>query len=74
MSRYKFYLLYKITEKQYTINATENLKLIECSFPADEAGEILFGIFYSKINFLKIENLSLHQGFGKDDEIAKKNF
>lgn len=54
------------------MNTTENLKLIEGNFSVNEAREILNGIFCSKINFHKIENLSSHVGFGKEDETAQK--
>ena len=53
---------------------TETLMLIDGSFTIDEAKEIVVNIIFSKIIFHNVKNLSSQERFGKDDEIAKKEF
>lgn len=47
-----------------------NLQLIEGNFTHEEAKELLFSLFTSKINFHQIKNFSAQERFGKDDLIA----
>ena len=50
----------------------KSLHLIDGHFNYEEAREILFDIFNSKINFHSKKNWSSRERFGKDDEIAQK--
>ena len=47
------------------------MTLIEGSFTAEEAKEILLNIFSTKINFHDMKNFSSQERFGMEDEIAK---
>jgi hypothetical protein len=50
----------------------ETLHLIEGNFSQEEARDILMNIFFAKINFHRLRNLSSQERFGKQDETAKK--
>ena len=53
------------------MEVTNKLTLIEGSFTAEEAKEILLNIFSTKINFHEMKNFSSQERFGKEDEIAQ---
>jgi hypothetical protein len=50
----------------------ENLTIIKGTFECDEAKDILYNIFSSKINFHQLKNFSSLERFGKNDEVAQK--
>ncbi|WPR70410.1 hypothetical protein SLW70_10700 [Flavobacterium sp. NG2] len=54
------------------MNNLENLKLIDGSFSASEAKEILTTLFSNKIQFHTTKNFSTEVRFGKDDEVSSK--
>ncbi len=54
------------------MNNTQCLKLIEGSFTHNDAKEILWQLFSSKLNFHNLKNWSSNERFGKDDELAQK--
>ncbi|MDO8965195.1 hypothetical protein [Algoriphagus sp.] len=54
------------------MSKAKKLKLIEGEFPFREAKEILFNVFYTKINFHQRNNFSYKERFGKEDPTAKK--
>ena len=51
-------------------NKVEKLSLIDGSFDANEANEILTNIFSTKINFHKVKNFSSQVRFDKEDQNA----
>lgn len=48
------------------------LKLVEGSFSAKDAQEVLVNLFSNKIKFHELQNLSSKERFGTEDERAKK--
>ncbi len=54
------------------MEVTKKLTLIEGSFTAEEAKEILLNIYSTKINFHEMKNFSSQERFGMEDEIAQK--
>jgi hypothetical protein len=54
------------------MNKTEKLSLIEGSFCAEEANEILMSIFSAKIHYHNTKNFSCQERSGKQDETAQK--
>lgn len=52
------------------MNNQQQFKFIEGNFSTKESREVLQGVFSSKIQFHQMKNFSLHERFGKDDEIA----
>ena len=53
------------------MEVTKKLTLIEGSFTAEEAKEILLNMYSTKINFHEMKNFSSQERFGMEDEIAK---
>lgn len=51
---------------------SKKLKLIEGEFPMEEAKDILYNIFSTKINYHQRNNFSHKERFGKEDPTAKK--
>lgn len=60
-----------LNHKIKKMKVTKKLTLIEGSFTAEEAKEILLNIFSTKINFHDMKNFSSQERFGMEDEIAK---
>lgn len=54
------------------MNNSEKLKLINGSFSASEAKEILTTLFSNKIQFHTTKKFSTEVRFGKDDEVSSK--
>ncbi len=48
----------------------QTLRLIDGTFTASEAKEVLMNVFSSKIQFHQRKNFSSKERFGKDDEVA----
>lgn len=69
MSAFESYNL--LNHKIKKMEVTNKLTLIEGSFTAEEAKEILLNIFSTKINFHEMKNFSSQERFGKEDEIAQ---
>ena len=53
------------------MEVTKKLTLIEGSFTAEEAKEILLNMYSTKINFHEMKNFSSQERFGMEDEIAQ---
>ena len=53
------------------MHKTEKLVLIEGEFTHEEANDIIFNQFKSKLNFHNLKNLSSQERFGIEDETAK---
>jgi hypothetical protein len=54
------------------MKTTEEIKLIEGSFSAEEAKAILMNMLNNKKHFHEIKNISSLERFGKEDENATK--
>jgi hypothetical protein len=61
-----------LNHKIKKMEVTKKLTLIEGSFTAEEAKEILLNIYSTKINFHEMKNFSSQERFGMEDEIAQK--
>ena len=60
-----------LNHKIKKMEVTKKLTLIEGSFTAEEAKEILLNVFSTKINFHEMKNFSSQERFGMEDEIAQ---
>jgi hypothetical protein len=60
-----------LNHKIKKMEVTKKLTLIEGSFTAGEAKEILLNIFSTKINFHEMKNFSSLDRYGKEDELSK---
>ena len=54
------------------MNKNVSISLIDGSFDASEAKEILMNIYSTKIQFHELKNFSSKERFGKPDEMALK--
>ena len=58
--------------KKWSMSHSETFSLIEGSFKADEAREILLNIISAKIQFHQMKNISSKERLGKQDDKSLK--